>query len=323
MPRRVTVGPGVDVGLSVLDLGRGFEEAAELGPYVESLGYRRYWFGEHPPQPSAEIFVALLSAMTSTLRVGTGGIVLRLRNVFQSACNFQFLHWAFAGRVDIGFCMGGAAPEIEAALSAPGGVPRTREEYDERVDEWIARLRGGLNDETPEIWSLGTGLRSAERAAFLGTSYAFSLFHKQSVDSASVFDSYRTHFQPFSSASTPRTMLAFSGLCAATDADADRQIQAHTSGEIRAVIWGSPTTCADSLADLFVRYRPDELMLYDLSPTIDDKKASYGRWASVIAALSLETSVAELHADGLVLDGRRTLTLRDAQHAYDRTEVAR
>src|ERR1044071_2990353 len=134
---------GLDMVLSVLDFCTTFEDAAELGPYVESLGYRRYWFAEHPPQPSAEIFVALLSAMTSRLRVGTGGVVLRLRNIFQSACNLQFLHWAFDGRIDMGFCMGGAAPEIEAALSAPSAVPRTLAEYDQRVDEWIARLRRG------------------------------------------------------------------------------------------------------------------------------------------------------------------------------------
>ena len=276
----------IDLGLSVLDFCRAFEEAAELGPYVESLGYRRYWFAEHPPQPSAEIFVALLAAMTSILRVGTGGVVLRLRNVFQSICNLRFLDLAFGGRIDMGFCQGGAVPEIEAALCAPGGVPRRPEEYDERVDEWITRLRSAPSEQVPQIWSLGTGLRSAERAAARGTSYAFSLFHKQSVDSVSAFDLYRARFRPSAGMPAARTMLAFSGLCAETDADADRQIQACTSGTIRAVIWGGPTTCAERLAGLLRRYRPDELMLHDLSPTVGDKKASYRRWAAIVAALS-------------------------------------
>jgi len=287
MSHRISGWNGLDSGLSVLDFNSRFEEAATLGTYVESLGYHRYWFAEHPPQPNAEIFVALLSAMTSTLRVGTGGVVLRLRNVRQSADNLQFLHWAFAGRIDMGFCMGGASsPEIEAALSAPHAAPGTIQEFEERVDQWVTLLRGAANHEAPEIWSLGTGLRSAQRAAALGISYAFSLFHKQSTDDVSAFELYRAKFQPPASAAEPRTMLAFSGLCAETDADADRQIQSRSFDAIRPVIWGSAATCTDKLADFLIRYRPDELMLHDLSPSIEDKKESYRRWADVVTALS-------------------------------------
>jgi len=190
MHQQILTRTGADRSLSVLDFSKEFGEAAELGPYVESLGYRRYWFAEHPPQPSAEIFVALLSAMTSRLRVGTGGVVLRLRNVLQSACNLRFLRWAFADRIDMGFCMGGALPEIESALSAPGAVPTTIQEFDVRVDEWIALLRRGHEEVAPEIWSLGTGLNSARRAAALGTNYAFSLFHKQSSDDVSALEPF-------------------------------------------------------------------------------------------------------------------------------------
>ena len=286
MVHRVSGGNNCRVGVSVLDFSRRFEEAAELGPYVESLGYRRYWFAEHPPQPSAEIFVALLLAMTGSLRIGTGGVVLRLRNVLQSACNLQFLHWAFSGRVDMGFCRGGASPEVEAALSAPHAVPESTAEFDERVDQWIALLRREPGEIPPEIWSLGTGLQSARRAAALGTSYALSLFHKQSVDDSSPLDVYRTHFHPQSTNSLPRTMLAFAGLCAKTDEDADRQLQQFTSAEVRPVIWGSADTCAERLASLIKRYRPDELMLYDLSPSVEEKKYSYRRWADVVASLS-------------------------------------
>jgi alkanesulfonate monooxygenase SsuD/methylene tetrahydromethanopterin reductase-like flavin-dependent oxidoreductase (luciferase family) len=285
MPRRVRGWQGLDAGLSVLDFCTRFEEAAELGTHVESLGYRRYWFAEHPPQPNAELFVALLSAMTSKLRVGTGGIVLRLRNALQTACNLQFLHWAFAGRIDMGFCMGGAAPEVEVALSAPHAVLRTPQEYDERVGEVLSLLRGPSSATEPEIWLLGTGLHSARQAATLGACYAYSLFHSRSNDDVAALDLYRTQFRPTSAHATARTMLAFSGLCAASDAEAARQLRGFTSAEIRPVIWGGMETCADRLADLLARYRPDELMLYDLSPSIEDKKDSYQRWAEVVDGL--------------------------------------
>src|SRR5262249_20772747 len=79
------------VPLSVLDADDDFGFAPDLGPYVESLGYRRYWFTEHLPQPNVEIYVALLAGLTTTIRVGSGGVVLPFRNVAQCARNFQFL----------------------------------------------------------------------------------------------------------------------------------------------------------------------------------------------------------------------------------------
>jgi alkanesulfonate monooxygenase SsuD/methylene tetrahydromethanopterin reductase-like flavin-dependent oxidoreductase (luciferase family) len=102
------------ISLSVLDSDDEFRFARELGPYVESLGYRRYWFTEHVPQPSVEMLVTLLAGLTDTLRVGTGGVVLPSRHVPQCALNFQLLADLFDDRIDAGFCAArGFSPEWE------------------------------------------------------------------------------------------------------------------------------------------------------------------------------------------------------------------
>src|SRR5579859_7581143 len=90
--------------ISVLDFDHTLTRAVEIAPIAESLGYYRYWFGEHPPQASAEVLIAMIAGMTSTMRVGAGGIVLRLRSTLQSAANFLFLTSSYGDRIDAGCC---------------------------------------------------------------------------------------------------------------------------------------------------------------------------------------------------------------------------
>jgi alkanesulfonate monooxygenase SsuD/methylene tetrahydromethanopterin reductase-like flavin-dependent oxidoreductase (luciferase family) len=284
--------PKKKLDLSVLDFSKFFENGAELGPYVEALGYKRYWFAEHPPQPSIEIFVALLAAMTSSMRVGTGGVVLPVRDIEQSARNLRFLNSAFEGRIDMGFCLGIPSTYIDSTSTAFSASAIASEGVDRMADDWIAELIGGLSVHReeipqPEIWYLGTSSHSAARAAALGTCYAFSVFHRRSVDDPNVFAVYRRQFRRTGMLSAARTMLAFSGVCAATDAKAEQCIDRRVSHELRPVAVGSPKTCAEQLRELVVRYQPDELMLHDMSASIEDKRESYRLWAGIIDSMSL------------------------------------
>src|ERR1700710_2400597 len=76
--------------LSVLDLapiaegsdaGHALGHALDLARHVEALGFRRFWLAEHHNMPgiaSAATAVALahVAAGTTTIRVGSGGIML-------------------------------------------------------------------------------------------------------------------------------------------------------------------------------------------------------------------------------------------------------
>lgn len=272
------------IPISVLDFDSTFTFARTLGPYVESLGYRRYWFAEHLPQPSAEIFITLLSGLTDTLRVGAGGILLRVRNVRQSATNFQYLVGAFGDRIDAGFCAGLAPPSELEAFTEAERASMSLDAFDARVRRWVAQLRSGLDDGVPEIWSLGSGMASARRAADLGLSYAYSLFHSGSIDDPAAMSTYYETFRPSSPADAPRAILAFAGLCAPTDDEAAMRIAQHSPEFVRPVIWGSPSTCSARLAELVARYRPDEVMLLELSQSLEEKHESYRLWAEVVTA---------------------------------------
>src|SRR5690606_8627133 len=91
--RPLVVAPGVPpcaARPSVLDLaivGRGstpaqaLEASTRLAQEVERLGYHRLWVAEHHNMPgiassSPPVLIAHLAAHTSTLRLGSGGVML-------------------------------------------------------------------------------------------------------------------------------------------------------------------------------------------------------------------------------------------------------
>jgi alkanesulfonate monooxygenase SsuD/methylene tetrahydromethanopterin reductase-like flavin-dependent oxidoreductase (luciferase family) len=78
--------------LSVLDLApiveggtaaNSFRNSIELVRCAERLGYHRYWVAEHHNMPgiassATSVVIARLASEASTIRVGAGGIMLRI-----------------------------------------------------------------------------------------------------------------------------------------------------------------------------------------------------------------------------------------------------
>ena len=79
-----------DVSYSVLDLSpikkestarESFMNTVDLAQHVEKWGYKRYWMAEHHNMPgiassATSILIGHVAAHTSTIRVGSGGIML-------------------------------------------------------------------------------------------------------------------------------------------------------------------------------------------------------------------------------------------------------
>jgi luciferase family oxidoreductase group 1 len=116
------------VKLSVLDLapiveggnaGDALRNAAELARTAERLGFTRYWMAEHHSMPgiaSAATAVALayVGANTSTIRIGSGGVMLPNHAPLIVAEQFGTLESLFPGRVDLGL---GRAPGTDQAAA--------------------------------------------------------------------------------------------------------------------------------------------------------------------------------------------------------------
>src|ERR1700759_3438051 len=107
--------------LSILDLApiaRGqsasdsFKASVALAQRAEELGYTRVWYAEHHNMPSiassaTSVLIAHVGAQTSTIRLGSGGIMLPNHSPLVIAEQFGTLEAMYPGRIDLGL---GRAP---------------------------------------------------------------------------------------------------------------------------------------------------------------------------------------------------------------------
>ncbi|MET9253999.1 LLM class flavin-dependent oxidoreductase [Streptomyces sp. NPDC003717] len=128
--------PGIPLG--VLDLvpipsgstaAQALRNTVDLARRAEEFGYRRYWFAEHHLNPgvagtSPALLIALAAAATSTLRVGSGAVLLGHRTALSTVEEFGLLDALHPGRLDLGLGRsGGGRPPGAGAATAPAPRP--------------------------------------------------------------------------------------------------------------------------------------------------------------------------------------------------------
>ncbi len=106
----------LEVILSLLDRSRtrdGYSDGAALDATIErainaeKLGYHRFWVAEHHGVPgiasgSPAVLLAAVGARTSSIRIGSGGVMLPNHQPFVVAEQFAMLEALYPGRVDLG-----------------------------------------------------------------------------------------------------------------------------------------------------------------------------------------------------------------------------
>ena len=102
--------------LSVLDLSPvvsgqtaadALRNTLDLAQQAERFGYRRFWLAEHHLAPgvaasSPAVLIAAVAARTSTIRVGSGAVLLGNRTPLEVAEDFGTVAQLHPGRVDLG-----------------------------------------------------------------------------------------------------------------------------------------------------------------------------------------------------------------------------
>ncbi|CAG5092275.1 Luciferase family oxidoreductase group 1, flavin-dependent oxidoreductases [Thermobacillus xylanilyticus] len=250
------------IKLSILDQspihpGETADEAlahtVELAGLADRHGFVRFWVSEHHDTEhlagsSPETLIPYLLARTERIRVGSGGIMLQHYNPYKVAENFHVLAALAPGRVDLGVGRG------------PGGLPRStralqrylaeQPDYRDKVlelagyvggrplpeDHPLAGLRAiPVPGVPPEIWLLGTTVRSAELAAELGLPYVFSLFIGGDEDEAvEAVRIYKQRFRPAPSGSgRAEAIIALAAIAADTDEEARSLVPTHRIVKVR------------------------------------------------------------------------------------------
>ena len=232
------------VPFSVLDLSNiiqggsaaeALHRSRELAQHAERLGYRRFWLAEHHNMPgiasaATALVIAHVAAGTSTIRVGSGGIMLPNHAPLVIAEQFGTLAALYPGRIDLGL---GRAPGTDqpTARALRRGAGDTSDHFPQDVVELqsyfhpavpgqVVQAVPGAGLDVP-IWLLGSSLFGAQLAAALGLPYAFaSHFAPDQLEQALAV--YRRDFQPSAALAKPYAMAAIGVVAADTDAAAAR-----------------------------------------------------------------------------------------------------
>ena len=232
-----------DIPVSVLDLvpilaGKtatdSFQRSLELAQHVERLGFKRFWMAEHHnmagiASSATSILIGYIAGGTSTIRVGSGGIMLPNHAPLVIAEQFGTLESLYPGRIDLGL---GRAPGTDqlTAMALRRDIRGAGTEFPDNVQElqsYLApanpttRVRAvpgeGLNI---PIWLLGSSTYGAQLAGLLGLPYAFASHFAPSLLQAAL-QVYRDSFQPSATLSRPYAMVAVNAVVAATDVEAN------------------------------------------------------------------------------------------------------
>lgn len=213
-------------------LEEAFAAAASLARAAEAAGCKRFWVAEHHAMDgiaggATAVVLAHIGNATSTIRIGSGGIMLPNHTPFQIAEQFGTLAALFPDRVDLGLGRApGAGPELQRALRKD--LHRAAEMFPQDVMELRALLTGEPElaiRATPghgadvELWMLGSSMFGASLAARLGLPYAFaSHFAPDHLDGA--LELYRRNFQPSAALTRPHVMAAMNLFAADTAEEA-------------------------------------------------------------------------------------------------------
>ena len=214
-------------------------ETIRLAKAVEQLGYHRYWCAEHHniaalADPCPEILVTRLAAETSTLRVGTGGVLLPYYSPYKVAEQFRMLEAMYPGRIDLGI---GRAPggDQRTALAMGQGQYQGAEQFPEEVQYLVAYLDDTMPEghpfarvkampsgpTAPQVWLLGSSDYSGALAAELGLRFAFAQFISADGGDAVMRD-YRRRFKASEREREPHALLCVFAICAETAERAER-----------------------------------------------------------------------------------------------------
>ena len=217
------------------DAGQSLANTLDLARHAEGWGYTRFWLAEHHNMPgiasaATAVVIAHVAGGTSTIRVGSGGVMLPNHSPLVIAEQFGTLASLHPGRIDLGL---GRAPGTDqrTAYALRRDVNSAAERFPEDVVE-LQALLGDLQDgqriraipgagtHVP-LWILGSSLYGAQLAAMLGLPYAFaSHFAPDALIKA--LEIYRERFTPSAQQATPYAMPALQVIAADTDAEARR-----------------------------------------------------------------------------------------------------
>jgi luciferase family oxidoreductase group 1 len=330
---------------SVLDLApvrkdgsiaEAFRNTVDLARHVERWGYTRFWLAEHHnaqgiASAATSVLIGHVAGSTSTIRVGSGGIMLPNHAPLIIAEQFGTLETLYPGRIDLGI---GRAPGTDQATArALGRDPRAADDFPQQVVQLISFLQPpapgqtilavpGAGTRVP-VWLLGSSTFSAQLAGKLGLPFAFAAhFAPQEMHQAIAL--YRDRFQPSMFLRKPHVMIGIPVIAADTDAEA-RYLATTPAQTFLQLIRGQPVWLAPPVESMEGRWSSQERFLVEsrLAAAIVGSRETVQRQLQAFLA---ETNADEIMINCAVYDHARRLRsyelVSDVMRQINRKAVA-
>jgi luciferase family oxidoreductase group 1 len=292
------------------DAAQALANTRDLAQHAEAWGYRRFWVAEHHNMPgiacaATAVVIGHVAGGTSTIRVGSGGIMLPNHAPLVIAEQFGTLASLYPGRIDLGI---GRAPGTDrmtahalrrTLISDVDEFPRDVLELQNYFrapssGQHVCAVPGaGLN---VPLWILGSSFYGAQLAAAFGLPYAFASHFAPGAMMPAI-EVYRRRFQPSEQLSHPYVMLGFNVFAADTDAEA-QYLKSSAQQSILSLRRGHPIRLPPPVENFESQLTPPELAILDeaLSCSVTGAPETVRR--------GLEAFIAETQADELIVSAR-------------------
>jgi luciferase family oxidoreductase group 1 len=214
-------------------IAEAFRNTLDLARHAERWGFTRLWLAEHHNMPgiasaATSVLIGHVAGGTSTLRIGSGGVMLPNHAPLVIAEQFGTLETLYPGRIDLGV---GRAPGSDQVASRALRYNTSEEDFPRQVSELLAYLAPagpgqrlvaypGAGTNIP-VWLLGSTTYSAQLAAALGLPFAFASHFAPALLMEAI-EVYRDDFKPSRYLEKPYVMAGAPLVAAETDAEAQR-----------------------------------------------------------------------------------------------------
>ncbi len=211
-----------------------FSHSLDLAKMAEKQGYHRYWLAEHHnmtgiASAATSVLIGFLAANTTTLRLGSGGIMLPNHSPLVIAEQFGTLNTLYPERIDLG--IGRAPGSNQQTMQAlrrhmstdidnfPQDVAQIINWFDAINPDPAVRPVPGFGEKIP-VWLLGSSLYSARLAAEMGLPFAFASHFAPDL-LLQALDLYRANFKPSARLTKPYAMVCINIIAADSNRDAE------------------------------------------------------------------------------------------------------
>jgi luciferase family oxidoreductase group 1 len=221
-----------------LTFGDALRAMVDLAQHVERLGYRRFWVAEHHNMPgiassAPPVLIGHIADATTTLRVGSGGVMLPNHVSLVVAEQFGMLEALHPGRIDLGIGRAPGTDQATAAALRRSPEALSADDFPDQLMDLLGFFTGRWPEghpfaritavpgrgHQPAMWLLGSSGYSAQVAGLLGLPFAFA-HHFSPANTLPALAMYRSHFRPSEVLDRPYAMVAAAVVCAETDEQA-------------------------------------------------------------------------------------------------------